>query len=97
VRVSVEGGGQPKWRGDGQELFFARLDGRLMSVDFRAVADQPQVGLPVELFEIVSFSGPDYDDYAPSADGQRFLVKIPVNEARPRRMHVVTNWPSLLH
>ncbi len=24
VRVSVEGGGQPKWRGDGKELFFTR-------------------------------------------------------------------------
>ncbi|MCG6927029.1 MAG: serine/threonine-protein kinase [Acidobacteria bacterium] len=96
VRVSVEGGGQPKWRGDGRELFFARLDGRLMSVDFRAVTDSPQVGLPVELFEIAAFSGPNYDDYAPGADGQRFLVKRPVDEARPRRMHVVTNWPSLL-
>jgi hypothetical protein len=96
VRVSMDGGGQPKWRGDGKELFFASLDGQLMSVTFRVVADRPEVGLPVELFEIGGFSGPDYDDYAPSADGQRFLVKVGVNEVRPVRMHVVTNWPSLL-
>ena len=41
VRVSVAGGGQPKWRGDGRELFFASPAGRLMSVDFHAVADRP--------------------------------------------------------
>jgi Tol biopolymer transport system component len=96
VRVSVEGGGAPKWRGDGKELFFVTPDARLMSVGFQAVADRPEVGLPVELFELAGFTALYYDDYAPSADGQRFLVKRPVGEARPTRMHVITSWPSLL-
>ena len=96
VRVSVAGAGQPKWRSDGKELFFASLSGRLMSVAFRSVADRPEVDLPKELFPIGGFSGPDYDDYAPTADGQRFLVKMPVDAVRPTRMHVVTNWQSLL-
>jgi serine/threonine protein kinase/Tol biopolymer transport system component len=96
VRVSTDGGGQPKWRGDGKELFFASLDGQLMSVDFRVVADRPEVDLPKSLFPIGAFSGPNYDDYAPSADGQRFLVKVAVDKVQPVRMHVVTNWPSLL-
>ena len=96
VRVSVEGGGAPKWRGDGKELFFVTPDARLMSVGFQAVADRPEVGLPVELFELAGFTALYYDDYAPSADGQRFLVKRPVGEARRTRMHVITNWPSLL-
>ena len=99
VRVSVEGGGAPKWRGDGKELFFATPDARLMSVDFRRrAATARRSGLPVELFELDRLlRALDYDDYAPSADGQRFLVKRPVDEARPqRRMHVITNWPSLL-
>jgi hypothetical protein len=39
---------------------------------------------------------PDYDDYAPSADGQRFLVKVAVDKRQRVGMHVVTNWPSLL-
>jgi Tol biopolymer transport system component len=96
VRVSVDGGGQPKWRGDGKELFFASLDARLMTVGFRAGDERPEVDLPTELFPITGFTGPNYDDYAPSADGQRFLVKRPVGEARPTRMHVITSWPSLL-
>jgi hypothetical protein len=29
VRVSIDGGGQPKWRGDGGEPFFTTLDGEL--------------------------------------------------------------------
>ncbi|MCG6920394.1 MAG: protein kinase [Acidobacteria bacterium] len=96
VRVSIDGGGQPKWRGDGKEMFFTSLDGHLMSVAFRDRNDRAEVDLPTELFEIGGIEGPDYDDYAPSADGQRFLVKVAVDQGQRTRMHVVTNWPSLL-
>ena len=96
VRVSIDGGGQPKWRGDGRELFFASLDGQLMSVAFRGQGDRAEVDLPTKLLEIGGFEGPDYDDYAPSADGQRFLVKLAVDKRQRVRMHVVTSWPSLL-
>ena len=39
---------------------------------------------------------PQLDDYAVAADGQRFLVKVPAGEDAGERIHVVTNWPSLL-
>jgi Tol biopolymer transport system component len=96
VRVSIDGGGQPKWRSDGREMFFTSIDGQLMSVAFRGRGDRAEVDLPTTLFEIGGFQGPDYDDYAPSADGQRFLVKVAVDQAQRARMHVVMNWPSLL-
>jgi Tol biopolymer transport system component/predicted Ser/Thr protein kinase len=96
IRVSVDGGGQPKWRGDSRELFFASVNGDLMSVAFRAEGDRAEVELPTKLFELGGFLGPEYDDYAPSSDGQRFLVKLPVEESQVVRMHVVTNWQSLL-
>jgi Tol biopolymer transport system component len=96
IRVSVDGGGQPKWRGDGRELFFAGVNGDLMSAAFRAEGDRAEVELPTKLFELGGFLGPEYDDYAPSADGERFLVKVPVEEKQVVRMHVVTNWQSLL-
>jgi hypothetical protein len=54
------------------------------------------VSLPVPLFEIRGFQGPGFDDYAPSADGQRFLVKLRVEQDRKPQLHVVTNWTSLL-
>jgi hypothetical protein len=35
-------------------------------------------------------------DYAVTPDGQRFLVKMRVEEDVTQRIHVVTNWSSLL-
>ncbi len=95
VRVSTEGGGQPRWRGDGRELFYASPDGRLMAVDVRAQAGQIEVGLPQALFSGV-IADPITDHYAVAANGQRFLVAVPVDKDPRARIHVVTNWTSLL-
>jgi eukaryotic-like serine/threonine-protein kinase len=95
VRVSTDGGGQPVWRGDGKELFYLSLDGRLMAVDVRAGAAGIEVGLPKALFGLGRYE-PDFYDYAPSADGQRVLAKMRVENDPGRRLHVVINWPSLL-
>jgi Tol biopolymer transport system component len=94
VRVSVNGGGQPKWRRDGRELFYLAADGRLMSVPVTGTGAAFEVGLPAVLFDTGGYR-PSYDDYAPSADGQRFLVKV-APEGRSAQMHVVLNWPSLI-
>jgi Tol biopolymer transport system component/tRNA A-37 threonylcarbamoyl transferase component Bud32 len=96
VRVSPAGGGQPKWRADGREIFFATLSGHLQVVQVRSTGERLDVSLPADLFEIHGFGGAEVDDYAPSADGQRFLVKVPVEQARKPQLHVVTNWTSLL-
>jgi eukaryotic-like serine/threonine-protein kinase len=96
VRVSVDGGGQPKWRHDGKELFFTSTRSELMAVEVRLVGSRLEVGLPVVLFEAQGIEGTGYDDYAPSADGQRFLVKMPVGKGQHPQLHIVTNWPSLL-
>jgi hypothetical protein len=50
----------------------------------------------VDLFEIRGLEGSGYDDYAPSADGQRFLIKVPVEQDHKPVLNVVTNWTSLL-
>jgi Tol biopolymer transport system component len=36
-RISVSGGDQPRWRGDGKELFYVAADGKIMAVSVRAV------------------------------------------------------------
>jgi Tol biopolymer transport system component len=95
VRVSPRGGGQPKWRADGRELFFVTLANKLAVVNVQATADRVDVSLPTELFAVKSVQGAMYDDYAPAPDGQRFLVKIPAAQEKPR-LAVVTNWTSLL-
>jgi Tol biopolymer transport system component len=96
VRVSTNGGGQPKWRRDGKELFYVTPDNHLVVVSVRAAPSRIDVGLPADLFVVPVVTGTIYDDYAPSADGQRFLVKQPVTESQKPRLHVVANWKSLL-
>jgi Tol biopolymer transport system component/tRNA A-37 threonylcarbamoyl transferase component Bud32 len=100
VRVSPDGGGQPRWRGDGKELFYLSPDGRLMVVDVREGARGPEVGLAMVLIPAEDLravvQGPDFDDYAVTADGQRFLVKRPGEEGARQRIHVLLDWRSLL-
>jgi len=96
VRVSVDGGGQPQWRADGKELFYRKLDGPLVAVDVREAAGRLEVSLPTELFEAGVVGNAIQNNYAVSADGQRFLVQVPVESDRRRQMHVVLNWESLL-
>jgi hypothetical protein len=96
VRVSLDGGGQPRWRADGRELFFVSRRNMLTAVEVQEGAGGLEVGLPSELFEVPIVTRPQLDDYAVSSDGQRFLVKVPAEGDPGERIHVVTNWPSLL-
>jgi Tol biopolymer transport system component len=100
VRVSIDGGAQPRWRGDGKELFFLSLDGSLMAVDVSLEETGLTVGIPRTLVSARTLQavsqGPDYSDYAVVSSGQRFLVKRPLEENDRPRIHVVFDWPSLL-
>jgi len=99
-RVSRDGGGQPRW-GDGTELFYLSDDGRLMAADVREGATGLEVGtpellVPADALRAVVGMGPLGGDYAVAPDGQSFLVKMRVEGDVPQRIHVVTNWSSLL-
>ncbi len=100
LRVSANGGGQPRWRGDGKELFYIGLDGSLMAVEVRSGATGLELGMPQTLVVAKTFAavleGSDYTDYGVTPDGQRFLVKRPVEGSERPRIHVLLDWPSLL-
>ena len=53
---------------------------------------------PTALFTttIPTMLNPYRMDYVPAADGQRFLMKVPVKETQPS-ITVVLNWPALLN
>jgi serine/threonine protein kinase len=92
VRVSTNGGSQPRWRGDGRELFYLALDGTMMSV---RTADPATPGVAQKLFQRRLAVNPVEDQYGVTADGQRFLVIDP--EGQPTtRLTVLTNWPAAL-
>jgi hypothetical protein len=49
------------------------------------------VGLPQPLFDLGDFQ-PDLDEYAPSRDAQRFLVKIRIEPVSSHPIQLVLNW-----
>jgi eukaryotic-like serine/threonine-protein kinase len=96
-RISTAGGEQPRWRGDGRELFFVGADGRLMAVAVNASAGSPslEVGAPAPLFDAHIAQGARYVyDYDVTADGKRFLVTTNNAAASTLPLTVVVNWTA---
>ncbi len=71
-RVSARGGSWPRWRGDGEELFYIAPDGQLMAV----AVDGADVGEAAPLFQLRARTDRGYT-YDVAADGQRVLVNTP--------------------
>jgi DNA-binding winged helix-turn-helix (wHTH) protein len=85
---------EPRWRGDGRELFYLSPDLSVMAVDIQAgAAFRP--GMARRLFQTraVAPSGLAGQAYDVTSDGQRFLVKVPASFSP---ITVVVNWTSLL-
>ena len=98
LRVSVDGGGQPRWRGDGKELFFLSLNGGIASVSVRDTGSalelgQPTTLVPADRLRAVIHTS-DYDDWGVTPDGQRFLVKLPDEAEAGPRIQVLLDWAS---
>jgi hypothetical protein len=95
-QVSTAGGSQPLWRGDGRELFYLDPQGALMSV---AVDGKRtfSAGTPRVLFR-TGLDNPSYwvEDYSVTADGQRFLFRMPAEDYRPPELKLVLDWTALL-
>jgi serine/threonine protein kinase len=91
-QVSTSGGGQPRWRADGKELFYISAAGKLMAVDVKSMADSLEFGVPKPLFDVRTTPMPVGFNYDVSRDGQRFLVNVGIDETPPSPLIVVTNW-----
>lgn len=89
--ISKGGGTDPRWRGDGKELFYVAANGKVMSVDIRA---KPvfRPGEPRALFQLpLGFRAGDV-----TADGRRFLIGVPVAQSASTSFTVVLNWQRTL-
>lgn len=93
--ISSGGGSQPRWRGDGKELFYIAPDKKLMSVTVNA-GSTFETTTPAVLFitQVHSYNSPNR--YVVSADGQQFLVNCPAGEVTRTPFAIVTNWASSL-
>ena len=94
-QVSTDGGYEPRWRGDGHEIYYLSEDRKLMAV---AVGTGPSFAVPKMLFQTRVPEGVTSrrTHYVPSRDGQRFLVNTQSLDASPGPITVVLNWQAEL-
>jgi Tol biopolymer transport system component/predicted Ser/Thr protein kinase len=91
-QVSNAGGVQALWRGDGKELFYLSLEGKLMAVEVKT-GTAIETGPPKALFQTSVSVLPFVDQYCVTHDGQRFLFGEPL-EGSATPITVVLNWAA---
>ena len=92
-RLSTSGGQQPLWGRNGREIYFLSLDGRFMAAPV-TVGATFSAGEPQELFRTPVRLNTVFRHYAASADGQRFLMVIPLNAFDSDFFRVILNWQA---
>lgn len=92
TQVSVGGGAQPRWRGDGREIFYIDLEGKMMSATVER-GSAPKIGIPRKLFDTELTPDPTINQYAVTGDGRKFLVLEP-RKGFLESYSVVLNWPA---
>jgi Tol biopolymer transport system component len=102
-RVSPKGGLYPTWRGDGRELYYLALDGKLMAVPVKD-GNKLDFGDPIALFQapLTVPSAPGPAQYDVSGDGKRFIfiTNNSINSASPNesgKLTAMINWTTSLH
>ena len=90
-QISLGGGRDPHWRGDGNEIFYIAADRRMTAVPVKASGNNFAPGTPKALFEARLFVG-TLSRYAVSADGQRFLMAADPESSTESPIHVKLNW-----
>ena len=96
-RISSAGGRWPRWRSDGNELFYLAADGNLTSVPIKPDAMTFRQGLAEPMFQTGhSVVGGGLSAFNVSPNGQRFLLTTVGDQDRNASIVVVTNWQSAL-
>jgi hypothetical protein len=103
-RISLSGGEQPRWRGDGKEVFFVGADGKMMAVALRAAAARSadrskssfEPTVPQALFEThLAYGNRALFEYDVTADGKRFLLNtVAGGSSSGPLLNVVLNWQA---
>ena len=98
-QISTGGGEQPRWRGDGKELYYLSSDGKMMAVPVTTGA-KFDAGTPAVLFQATPRQpvvSADLFVYDVSRDGQRFLINTPTKQGETQPMSIVLNWAAQLN
>lgn len=80
LQISMAGGGQPRWKKDGKELYFRSLDNTVMVVTLKAGA-KLEASSPAVLFRSqrnnAVLRDPNRHQLSVSPDGDHFLLMVP--------------------
>ena len=90
IQVSGGGGSQPRWRGNGQELFYLSPELKMMAAQLTTTNGDLRVGSVQALFTVGALGG-----YDVTADGQKFIVAQD-SEQTSTFLTLVTNWSAEL-
>jgi serine/threonine protein kinase len=97
-QVSRGGGTEPRWRGDGKEIFYIGPGSTLTAVPVNA-AETFSSGNPAPLFRTqfrANVSSTDLYSYDVTKDGQRFLVNRYAKPPQVAPLHIVLNATAAL-
>jgi Tol biopolymer transport system component len=95
-QVSSGGGYDVKWKGDGKELYFESLDGKMMAAAIQAGPQGVQADTPRALFS-ADFTTTSLHEFDATPDGQRFLLMLqPKTQGSGEKLTVVSNWQAAL-
>jgi Tol biopolymer transport system component len=93
-QISTDGGGQPRWRHDGKELFYVDPLGKMMSVETKPGATSGP-GPPKPLFTFRGSKNPwGTFRYDVTGDGRKFIILTPFEETSFDPLHIVLNWTA---
>ncbi len=95
-QVSRGGGTEPRWRGDGKEIFYIAPSGMLMAVPVNGETTFA-TGTPAPLFQIhgrAPISSTDVFTYDVAKDGKRFLVNRYVKPEHVPPLTILLNAPA---
>ncbi len=87
VRISTSGGHTPRWRREGQELFYISRENGVMSVTPKIAGQWDETNI-TELFHLP----PNTVRFAASPDGQSFLLVQGTRGAADDFFHVIAGW-----
>ena len=101
-QISTAGGSRPHWRRDGKEIFYLGEDGRITAAEIKINGAALELGAVHSLFKVdavtnvggISFL--DGSAYDVSADGQRFLVNIFLEDTTPYPATLEVNWDEAM-
>jgi Tol biopolymer transport system component len=90
VQISNAGGVEAKWSRGGREILYTAFDGKVMSVEIDTSRGL-RAGTPRPLFQLPEGTGFGWDV---TADGERFLLNVPVIKSSAVPLSVVVSWAA---